>query len=160
MRQPKTCRKTTHLEYGQGLNREGMVNDASVHKAPPGELAEEETLKVVSRDGHMKIMLCHEVRGRGAGTLVVSATLLCFIELFSPDGTRLGLAAGGIGGSGLLGSEVEDRADADIPKEDLFIFKCTLVYSVSSVKVPKGVDTSETWATQAASRSERRIKRT
>lgn len=80
----------------------------------------------------MKIVIRHKVRGGGVGTLGVSATLPRFIELLSPDGNSVsGLAGDGTGQTGLLGSEVEDGADADIPKENLFVFGSTIVYPVS-----------------------------
>lgn len=80
----------------------------------------------------MKIVIRHKVRGSGVGALVVGATLPRFIELLSPESNSVsGLAGGGTGRTGLLGSEVEDGADADMPKENLFVFGSTLVYPVS-----------------------------
>lgn len=81
-----------------------------VHKPPPGELAEEEALEIISRDRYVKVVFCHKVRGGGVGALVVSATLLCFIELLSPSSTRLisGSAADGTSRAGLLGSKIKD----------------------------------------------------
>lgn len=72
----------------QSVTRDGgrryRGDHVNAHVAPPGQLAEEELLKVVPRDGDVKVVLRLEAGGRGVGGRTALAALLGRVELLGP----------------------------------------------------------------------------